>query len=132
MAKMRLSQVRRPRTVTGAGRHAVCGVATLFVSLMILALSSATVGAVTSWQGDDYSYDYSKTYITTCDEESDRTRVKSVADDDALGSGIDAAKDVDGNNSICATSNLEWTIHRHKTCEYRSFWPDECGNWQSN
>ena len=131
MTKMQLSRIRRPRIATGSRRHALSGVAALLISIAILAVSSATVGAVTSSQGDDYSFDWSGTYITTCDEESDQTRVKSVADDDAFGSGIDAAKDVDGNNGICATSNLPWTIHRHKTCEYRSFWPDECGNWQS-
>lgn len=131
MAKIQLSWIRYPQTAAGAQRHVLNGAAALLISVAILAASSATVGAVTSRQGDDYSFDYSGTYITTCDEESDQTRVKSVADNDAFGSGIDAAKDVDGNNGICATSNLPWTIHRHKTCEYRSFWPDECGNWQS-
>lgn len=131
MARIQALWIRGRQTVTGARRHALCGAAALLVSTAILAVSSSAVGAVTSYQGDDFSYDWSDTYITTCDEESDQTRVKSVADDNASGSGIDAAKDVDGNNDICATSNLPWTIHRHKTCEYRSFWPDECGNWQS-
>lgn len=131
MAEIHPSWIRRPQTAASTRRHALNGATALLIAMAILAVSSATVGAVTSWQGDDYSYDWSGTYITTCDEESDQTRVKSVADNDAFGSGTDAAKDVDGNNGICATSNLPWTIHRHKTCEYRSFWPDECGNWQS-
>ena len=104
----------------------------LFVFLVlsvVLSISGIAV-AVYSWNGDDYSWDYSSAGIQTCDMESDSTKVKSKADKDQWGSGYDAAKDVDGNNGICATANMGWDIHRHKTCEYRSFWPDDCGNWQ--
>lgn len=101
----------------------------LLVSFAVLSISGVAVG-VYSWNGSDYSWDYSSTGIQTCDMESDSTKVKSKADNDNDGSGSNAAKDVDGNNGICATANMGWDIWRHKTCEYRSFWPDDCGNWQ--
>ena len=131
MTKKHSSPAKCQRIVTDARRHALSCAAALLASAVLLAVSSTVAGAVSSYQGDDLSWDWSGSHITTCDEESDATQVKSVADDDAMGSGIDAAKDVDGSNGVCATSNLPWTIHRHKTCEYRSFWPDQCGNWQA-
>ena len=107
-------------------------VSAAFVVLAALfAVSGTLAGAVTSYNGLDYSYDYRVTYMGTCDEESDQTKVKSIADDDQYGSGTDAAKDVDGNNGICGTANMGWSIYRHRTCEYRSWWPDDCGSWQA-
>lgn len=98
---------------------------------VVLAASGTLAGAVKSYNGDDYSEDFDGSYIETCDMESDETKVKSQADDDNVGSGSDAAKDVDGNNGICGTANMGWSIYRHRTCEYRSLWPDACGNWQA-
>jgi len=103
----------------------------LMVTGLLMAASSTAASAVYSYQGSDYSYNYSSSYMRTCDQESDSTKVKSKADSDNFGGGSDAAKDTDGNNGICATKNVGWSIFRHKTCEYRSWWPDTCGNWQA-
>lgn len=101
----------------------------LLVSSVVLSISGIAAG-IYSRNGSDYSWDYSSTGIQTCDMESDSTKVKSKADNNNIGTGYNAAKDVDGNNGICASANMGWDIYRHRTCEYRSFWPDDCGNWQ--
>ena len=103
----------------------------LTVSILIYAASTTAVAAVKSYNGHDYSEEYSSSYIKTCDMESDSTKVKSRVDLDNEGNGYEGAKDVDGNNGVCATKNVGWRMHRHKTCEYRSWWPDSCGNWQA-
>ena len=103
----------------------------LLALAVLMAIWGTVASAVTSWNGDDYSKDYSDTYMETCDMESDEVKVKSQADDDGYGSGTDAAKDVDGNNGVCGTANMGWSIYRHRTCEYQSFWPDACGNWKA-
>jgi hypothetical protein len=82
-----------------------------------------------SYEGSDYSYQWSGIYITTCDQEADSTKVKGIADDDWSGSGASRAWDVDGANGICADGNHSLTIARTRTCEYRAAWPDSCGNW---
>lgn len=103
----------------------------LLAMALLTAFSATAVSAVTSTQGADYSFEYSTTYMQTCDEESDATKVKSVADSDNAGGGTDGAKDIDGDNGTCATKNMGWTVERHRTCEYRAWWPDTCGNWQA-
>lgn len=99
----------------------------------MVALAPGVANAVRSYQGSDYSEDYNtKKSIRTCDQESDSTPVKGVYD---MNSGSDGdVKDSDGNNGVCGSKTVSTTsnyIMRHKTCEYRSFWPDECGNWQA-
>ncbi len=90
--------------------------------------SPGSADAVFSYQGSDYSFDWYGSQQYTCDEESDSTPVKAnyqLTD----GTYYDV-RDSDGNNGNCAGG--PWTyayIHRHKTCEYRSWWPDTCGNW---
>lgn len=97
-------------------------------------LSAGAAEAVKSYQGSDYSQDYNtRKYIETCDMESDSTPVKGIYEMNTGSSGD--VKDADGNNGVCGSKNAAGTtsnyINRHKTCEYRSFWPDECGNWQA-
>lgn len=88
--------------------------------------------AVYSYQGSDYSYDYgSYRSMRVCDQESDETPVKGEYDYDLSGGGSGSVKDSDGNNGVCATGTVANIIKRHKTCEYRSFYPDTCGNWQT-
>ncbi|WP_419919519.1 hypothetical protein [Candidatus Poriferisocius sp.] len=104
----------------------------LLVAVVIPIASETAVSAVRSYQGDDYSYDYyNRTYMMTCDMESDKTKVKSKSDNNESGDGDDAAKDIDGNNGICASKNMGYTIVRHRTCEYRAWWRDQCDNWQA-
>ncbi len=101
---------------------------------MLMTVSATAVGAVRSYNGSDYSYDYGSnhSYIATCDLEGDETKVKSVTDSDRYNGGeSDAAKDVDGANGICATANMGYSIYRHQTCEYRALWKDACDNWQA-
>ena len=50
---------------------------------------------------------------------------------DGSGGSDGSVKDSDGNNGVCATKDTGGTVSRHKTCEYRSAWPDSCGNWQA-
>ncbi len=122
----------KPRHLTFAGFTREVGMC-LLAALVVIVMAIAHANAATSYQGSDYSYDHSQTYITTCDQESDNTKVKSEVDDDNSNANgtTDAAHDVDGNNGICASCNAGWSIHRHKTCEYRAWWPDQCGNWQA-
>lgn len=102
------------------------------VGAAVWALGAGSAGAVTSYQGDDYSYDYStKTHMAACDMESDSTPVKGEYDFNSSGGSNGDVRDSDGNNGICATKNTGGTVARHKTCEYRSAWPDTCGNWQA-
>lgn len=89
----------------------------------------ATASAVVSYQGDDFSQDYnSRDRIRACDQESDETPVKGEYQ--LFGGGSGDVRDSDGNNGICAHEDPSSEITRHQTCEYRSFWPDACGNWQ--
>ena len=97
----------------------------------LLAVSGSLANAAKSYNGADYSEDFNDTYIRTCDEESDKTKVKSVVSRSKNGSAIDAARDTAGNNGVCGSANMGWSIYRHRTCEYRSLWPDACGNWKA-
>ncbi len=102
------------------------------LSVTLLAGSAASASAITSWQGDDYSYDYnSKTYIKACDKESDGNEVKGVYDFNNSGDSNGSALDSDGNNGVCGSKNTSGTIVRHRTCEAINFWPDNCGSWQA-
>lgn len=106
----------------------------VFSVLVVLASSVGTHAAVAvkSYQGADYSYDYdSKHKMRTCDQESDSTPVKGVYERENGSRGD--VKDADGNNGVCGSGYVgdgHW-VERHKTCEYRPLWPDECGNWQA-
>jgi len=102
------------------------------LSLTLFAGSAATASAVTSYQGDDYSYDYnSKTYMKACDKESDGNEVKGNYDFNSSGDTNGSAIDSDGNNGVCGARNTGGTVARHRTCEAINFWPDNCGNWQA-
>lgn len=103
----------------------------LTVGVAGTALASATGAlAVTSYNGSDYSYDYNnRTYMATCDRESDRTRVRGEWYTDTGSRG--KVEDVDGSNGNCATARVNGSAARHRTCEYRDAWPDACGNWQA-
>ena len=95
-------------------------------------LGAGAAGAATSYEGSDYSYDYSsRTRMAACDHESDSTPVKGEYDFNNSGGSDGSVKDSDGNNGVCATKDTGGTVSRHKTCEYRSAWPDSCGNWQA-
>ncbi|WP_093850981.1 MULTISPECIES: hypothetical protein [Streptomyces] len=87
---------------------------------------------MTSYNGNDYSYDsQSRERMTACDQESDSTPVKGEYYNVNDGTKRDV-KDSDGNNGVCASEgNGAGKVLKHKTCEYRSLWPDACGNWQS-
>jgi hypothetical protein len=74
----------------------------------------------------------SRTKMTTCDSESDSTKVKANYRRNNASTGN--VYDVDGNNGRCGsgwvnTANPDLYVVEHKTCEYRTAWPDECGNW---
>lgn len=102
----------------------------LLSGALLWAVSFGVAGAAFSYEGSDYSYDYnSKSYIATCDQESDSTPVKGEYDFNNSGGSDGNVKDSDGNNGSCASKNTNGVIVRHKTCEYRSFWPDTCGSW---
>ncbi len=49
-------------------------------------------GAVTSYEGKDYSFNFGLRHITACDKESDSTPVKGVYDDNNSGNGIGDVK----------------------------------------
>ena len=105
------------------------------VGMLAAAMLSApaVAGATYSYQGSDYSYDSSsRTKMTTCDKESDSTPVKGHYKRNNGSTGD--VRDADGNNGVCGSgwannANPSMYVVEHKTCEYRSFWPDECGNW---
>lgn len=107
----------------------------LGLGIALVVISPLVASAVTSYHGADYSYDSnSKTRMTACDMESDQTKVKAVFHrTGAYGLSDHDVYDTDGNNGVCASGNLPsgTTVIEHKTCEYRSFWPDDCGNWQA-
>jgi hypothetical protein len=104
-------------------------VAAAIFGLLFVGATTAANAAV-SRQGDDFTQDYNdRDRIRTCDNESDSTPVKGEYDTAGLISG-GTVYDSDGNNGVCAHENPSSYILRHQTCEYRSFWPDECGNWQ--
>ncbi|MFE2044214.1 hypothetical protein ACFXAZ_25470 [Streptomyces sp. NPDC059477] len=88
--------------------------------------------ALTSYNGSDYSFDSeSRERMTACDKESDSTPVKGEYYNVGNNTKRDV-KDSDGNNGTCASEgNGVGKVLKHKTCEYRSAWPDACGNWQS-
>jgi hypothetical protein len=101
----------------------------------VVAAAPGVAGAAYSYQGSDYSYNNStRTIMYACDKESDETKVKANYRR-ASGSYLGNVYDVDGNNGKCASGytatqyDSRDTVVEHKTCEYRSFWPDECGNW---
>lgn len=100
---------------------------------MVLVGSSAIASAdVYSYQGDDYSYDYSSKHnIRNCDSESDSTSTKGIYDFNGEGGSNGNVSDQDGNNGVCASKATGGTIVRHRTCETPNWWPDQCGNWQS-
>lgn len=99
---------------------------------VVWAIGAGAAGAATSYEGSDFSYDFSsRRYMAACDQESDNTPVKGEYDFDLAGASNGDVRDSDGNNGICATKNTGGTVARHKTCEYRSLWPDACGNWQA-
>lgn len=102
---------------------------------VLAVVSPVVASAVYSYHGSDYSYDSnSRTRMTACDRESDSTKVKAVYHrTGAYGLADIDVYDTDGNNGVCGSGNLPsgTTVIEHKTCEYRSFWPDACGNWQA-
>lgn len=59
-------------------------IAAVLALVVLFAVWGSLAGAVKSTQGDDYSEDISSTHIEICDMESDKTKVKSVADNDKL------------------------------------------------
>jgi hypothetical protein len=100
------------------------------LSAAVFAGSAASAAAVTSYQGDDYAYDYSAArYIAACDREADGNEVKGVYDFNNSGGSNGSVLDSDGSNGNCASRNTGGTIYRHRTCEAINFWPDNCGNW---
>ncbi len=105
------------------------GVAALLAFASFGGASSAA--SVYSFEGSDYSWNASSTSLKACDQESDSTPVKGEYDYDQSGGGSGSVKDSDGANGICASRTGLNIIKRHKTCEYRTAWPDACGNWQS-
>lgn len=115
------------RNVGSKGLKASVGgcVAAAFVVL------PGVAGAVKSYQGDDYSYDFNNyRQMASCDGESDGHDVHSDA---KLANGTTvtrASVDTDGPGNSCGTSiYLPSDIVQHRTCEDIDFWPDKCGNW---
>lgn len=99
-------------------------------SAVVLAGSYGAAGAVTSYQGSDYSQDYnSKKYLRNCDQEADSTSTKGIYDFNSSGDSNGNVSDQDGANGVCASKNTGSTINRHRTCENPNWWPDTCGNW---
>lgn len=87
--------------------------------------AAGTAGAVTSYQGSDYSYD-TYTSMVTCDEESDGRSVHA----DYYTFNAHGYKVIDSNgahNSCGTQSNVN--IRRHRTCENAPLTPDPCSGW---
>lgn len=102
------------------------GAALTMVAMVVLAPTAAS--ALTSYNGSDYSYDEeNRSRITTCDRESDNTKVKAEFQTTAGWSSN--VQDTDGNNGNCASRGSVGSVYKHKTCEFRSGWPDACGSW---
>lgn len=95
-----------------------------------LALLSGTASAVTSYQGDDYSYDYNQQkYLAVCDQEDDGNFAYTIyvlyydSTDYRL-------EDYQGSGDPCETDGPMYSkIYGHKTCEDVPRLPDYCGEW---
>lgn len=104
----------------------------LALSAAVLAGSNAVASATTSFQGQDYSYDYSSRHnMANCDQEADSTSTKGIYDFDNSGGSNGNISDQDGSNGVCASKPTGGTVVRHRTCETPNWWPDQCGNWQA-
>ena len=110
--------------------HKAVGASALCVA--VLGGSYATASAAYSYQGQDYSYDYSSRHnLRNCDQEADSTSTKGIYDFIDEGGSNGNVSDQDGANGVCASAATGGTIARHRTCENPNWWPDECGNWQA-
>jgi len=90
--------------------------------------------ATTSWQGDDYSFNYNdRQNLKTCDIEHDSHTVAGEGDVD--GNLTQDSRVVDpSDGGACATRQMAWSpgkIFHHRTCENIPVWPDPCGGWQA-
>lgn len=96
--------------------------------------SFGAASGVTSYHGNDYSYDFSSfKKLRTCDREADNNRTKGGWSATQNGSEDGSASDSDGANNACGETGLPGTegpyIIKHHTCEKNHLtW--NCGNWQ--
>lgn len=113
------------------GRKLVAGYGCAALFALASFGGSSGAASVYSYEGNDYSWNATSKSLKACDQEADSTPVKGEYDYDFSGGGSGSVKDSDGANGICASTSTANIIKRHKTCEYRSGWPDACGNWNS-
>lgn len=100
----------------------------IFAALLLAAPTA--VFAARAYQGQDYAEDHaSRTVMWACDREADSIPVKAVLV--TTGGSTFEVKDSDGSNGNCASRGSFGTVQKFKACEYRSAWPDDCGNWYS-
>lgn len=102
---------------------------TLAVAMLIgLAVTPAVASAIRSYQGDDYSYDWSGvTRVAICDRETDSEG--AYAKFRPVGTSSDSrVDDGNGSRSGCGYTTSFSRIALHQACEDRQFVPDPCGN----
>jgi hypothetical protein len=117
----------RSQRMKRSARAAVLAGATAILSVLV---SYSAAGAVTSYHGSDYTYDYNfKLRIKACDQEADSNHVKGGYAFYSGGGEVGYVEDVDGFNTICATGSSATEYYRHHTCE-RNLFAWDCDNWQ--
>jgi hypothetical protein len=101
------------------------------VSLAVAAGSYSGAGAVASYHGNDFSYDFDLYRgVRACDQESDSNKIKGGFATSVYGGETGSAADNDGANNLCGAGGPgSGTVKKHHTCEKNNLTWD-CGNWQ--
>ena len=91
--------MRRTRTSVSRARAAVTAAV---VSLAVVAGSYSGAGAVASYHGNDFSYDFDLYRgVRACDQESDSNKIKGGFATSVYGGETGSAADNDGANNLC-------------------------------
>lgn len=102
----------------------------LLPAAVVLALVvPSTAGALTSWHGSDYAWDYnSETAMAVCDAEVDGNTAYTKFVVNGSGSTL-RLDDPDEDGWDCGYST-GWSngIYSHQVCEDINNWPDDCGS----
>jgi|GEM_PF-4591098 len=98
---------------------------------MLATTFAGTAWALTSYDGDDYSFDWGwwgYGWVPVCDQETDGNG--AYAPYQVVGGWSGTIRDPDGSQPGCGWAGPYSTYpYKHRACEDVAFWPDHCGPW---
>lgn len=111
-----MPSLRRYKTIAGA-----------MLLLGPLIFAPATVFALTSWYGNNHSYDWGGAYgVGVCDGETDGNPAYVRYEAGGRSYRVD---DANGSQPGCTDHATGYRVYRHHVCEGRAWGSDPCGPW---